>query len=50
LKEIGSTFTHLIVPTLKGNGRAKYFDLRAEEAITSNIPFYPDANDKNSTM
>lgn len=26
----------------KGNGRAKYFDLRAEEAITSNIPFYPD--------
>lgn len=25
----------------KGNGRAKYFDLRAEEAITSNIPFYP---------
>ena len=34
----------------KGNGSAKYFDLRAEEAITSNIPFYPDANDKNSTM
>jgi hypothetical protein len=26
----------------KGNGRAKYFDLRAEEAITSNIPFYSD--------
>ena len=26
----------------KGNGRAKYFDLRAEEAITSNIPFYPN--------
>lgn len=34
----------------KGNGRAKYFDLRAEEAITSNIPFYPDEYDKNSIM
>lgn len=34
----------------KGNGRAKYFDLRAEEAITSNIPFYPDKDDKNSAM
>lgn len=34
----------------KGNGRAKYFDLRAEEAITSNIPFYPDKDDKNSIM
>ena len=34
----------------KGNGRAKYFDLRAEEAITSNIPFYPDEYDQNSTM
>ena len=34
----------------KGNGRAKYFDLRAEEAITSNIPFYPDEDDQNSTM
>lgn len=34
----------------KGNGRAKYFDLRAEEAITSNIPFYPNEHDQNSTM
>lgn len=34
----------------RGNGKAKYFDLRAEEAIASNIPFYPDAHDKNSTM
>ncbi len=34
----------------KGNGKAKYFDLRAEEAIISNIPFYPNTNDKNSTM
>lgn len=34
----------------RGNGRAKYFDLRAEEAITSNIPFYPDEDDQNSTM
>ena len=34
----------------KGNGKAKYFDLRAEEAITSNMPFYPDEDDQNSTM
>ena len=34
----------------RGNGRAKFFDLRAEEAITSNIPFYPDEYDCNSTM
>lgn len=34
----------------RGNGSAKYFDLRAEEAITSNIPFYPDEDDQNSTM
>ena len=34
----------------KGNGRAKYFDLRAEEGIISNIPFYPDDDDNNSTM
>ena len=34
----------------KGTGKAKYFDLRAEKAITSNIPFYPDENDSNSTM
>lgn len=34
----------------KGNGRAKYFDLRAEEAITSNIPFYPNGVDLNGAM
>lgn len=34
----------------KGNGKAKYFDLIAEEAIISNIPFYPDEHDQNSTM
>lgn len=34
----------------KGTGKAKYFDLRAEEAITANIPFYPDEDDQNSTM
>ena len=34
----------------RGNGSATYFDLRAEEAITANIPFYPDEDDKNSTM
>ena len=34
----------------RGNGRAKYFDLRAEEGIISNIPFYPDDDDNNSTM
>ncbi len=33
-----------------GNGKAKYFDLRAEEAIIANIPFYPNEDDKNSTM
>ncbi len=33
-----------------GNGKAKYFDLRAEEAILANIPFYPDEDDLNSTM
>lgn len=33
-----------------GNGRARYFDLRSEEAIISNIPFYPDEDDQNSTM
>ena len=26
----------------KGTGKAKYFDLRAEEAITANIQFYPN--------
>ena len=41
----------------KGTGKAKYFDLRAEEAITANIPFYPNVSfyrdeedDQNSTM
>lgn len=34
----------------KGNGKADYFDLRSEEAITSNISFYPDENDPNSAM
>lgn len=34
----------------KGNGKAKYFDLRAEEAIIANIPFYPNEDDENSTM
>lgn len=34
----------------EGNGEAKYFDLRAEEAITSNIPFYPYESEPNSTM
>ena len=33
-----------------GTERAKYFDLRAEEAITANIPFYPNDEDKNCTM
>lgn len=34
----------------EGRGKAKYFDLRAEEAIISNIPFYPDDDDPNSIM
>ena len=34
----------------RGNGRAKYFNLRAEEAVTSNIPFYPDEEDENSQL
>lgn len=34
----------------KGKGTAKYFDLRAEEAIIANIPFYPDEYDPNSEM
>lgn len=34
----------------KGNGRAKYFELRAEEAITSNIPFCLKEEKQNSTM
>ena len=34
----------------KGNGKAKYFNLRAEEGILSNIPFYPDEYNINSTL
>ena len=34
----------------KGTGKAKYFDLGAEDAIIANIPFYPYEFDKNSTM
>lgn len=34
----------------KGNGKAKYFDLIAEEVLTGNIPFYPNEDDVNSTM
>lgn len=34
----------------QGNGKAKYFDLRAEEAIVANIAFYPNEDEKNSTM
>ena len=34
----------------KGNGKAKYFDLIEEEAIISNISFYPDEYDQNSTI
>lgn len=34
----------------KGKGKAKYFDLRAEEAITANIQFYPDQFEQNCTM
>lgn len=33
-----------------GNGKAKYFDLRAEEAITGNIPFYPYSDDFYNTL
>ena len=29
----------------KGNGRAKFIDIRSEEAIMSGIPFYPDYGD-----
>ena len=34
----------------KGTGKAKYFDLRAEEVITANIPFYPDGRNRKSNM
>ncbi|MDO5555546.1 MAG: leucine-rich repeat protein [Clostridia bacterium] len=33
-----------------GTGKATYFNLKAEEAITGNIPFYPDEDDQNSIM
>lgn len=32
----------------KGNGKAECFELRSEEAIISNIPFYPDIEDKHN--
>ena len=34
----------------KGNGRAKYFDLRAEKSLLANIPFYPDEYEANNTL
>lgn len=34
----------------KGNGKAQYFDLKSEEVIIANIPFYPDEDDQNSNM
>ena len=34
----------------KGNGKAKWFDLISEKILTGNMPFYPDEDDKNSTM
>lgn len=34
----------------KGNKKAKYFDLIAEEAITASVSFYPYEEDCNSTM
>ena len=33
----------------KGNGRAKFYNLRAEEGLLANIPFYPEY-DVNSTL
>lgn len=33
-----------------GNGQATYFDLRAEDAIISSIPFYTNEQDENITM
>jgi len=33
-----------------GNGTAEYFDLTSEEAIISNIPFYPNKNDENISI
>lgn len=33
-----------------GNGEARYFSLITEEAIVSNIPFYPHREDENSAM
>ena len=34
----------------RGNGKAEYFDLRAEEVINGNIPFYPNEDDLNRTI
>ena len=33
-----------------GNGEATFFDLRAEDAITSNITFYPTVRDNNMLL
>ncbi|HOZ55437.1 MAG TPA: DUF6273 domain-containing protein [Clostridia bacterium] len=34
----------------KGTGKARYFDLKADEVITANFPFYIEFDDDNSTM
>lgn len=33
-----------------GTGKAKYFDLIAEEILIGNVPFYPNTKDENCTM
>ena len=33
-----------------GSGKAKFIDIRTDEAIISGIPFYPDYDDKNCSM
>lgn len=34
----------------KGSGKAKFIDVRTEEAIMSGVPFYLDCNDENCSM
>ena len=34
----------------KGDGSARYFDLKAENAVITNLPFYPESQEQNSTM
>lgn len=34
----------------KGTGEARYFDLTSEDAIISNIPFYPNCKDPNRVL